>query len=215
MVRLGFGKVLQGLVVLGMLGLIPLFPGDQGPEVALAQVGVGPQTNAFVVGQFSSRTDVVQRSVTVITVRNNRDFLNINNLAPNTPGPCQVSVLWQRPNALGGGTQCVIGPLNVPAGQTVQFCSRRLPLASGISGCDAVCTDGMPVGSFGLAGPMNSTVGVAIVQTNQDRPCAQALTVNPQIFYTIGNQDDMVAATSTPKVIKGAGAEVPTGNMGD
>ncbi len=214
MARLGFGRVVLGLVALGVLGLIPMFPGDQGPEVALAQVGVGPQTNAYVVGQFSSRTDVVQRSATVITIRNNRDFLNITNLAPNTPGPCQVSVLWQRPNALGGGTQCVSGPLNVPAGQTVQFCSRRLPLATGISGCDVVCTDGVPVGSFELAG-VNSTVGVAIVQTNQDRPCAQALTVNPQIFYTSGNQDDMVEATSTPKVIAGAGPELPTGNMGD
>ncbi len=177
---------------------------------------MGPQVNAFMT-EFSSRTDVAQRSVTVLTLRNNRDFLSAANLAPNTPGPCQVTVLWLRPDALGGGTQCTIGPLNVPSGQTVQFCSRRLSAASGIASCqpNTTCTDGVPLGSFELAGPTNSTVGVVIVQTNQDRPCPQALSVFPAITYTVGNDDDMVEATRTPKVIAGAGAEFPTGNMGD
>lgn len=169
------------------------------------------QLPAYVVGQFSSRTDVAQRSATVITLRNNRDFQTVN----TQPGPCLVQVLWQRRAAFGGGTQCTIGPLSVPAGQTVQFCSRRLPLAAGISGCDVVCTDNVPVGSSELAGA-NSMVGVAIVQADPVVPaCLTSLTVSPQIVYTAGNRDNMVVSTSTPKVIRSGGINGPTGNLGD
>lgn len=166
---------------------------------------------AYVVGHFSSRTDVAQRSATVITVRNNQDFQTVN----TQPGPCFVQVLWQHPDAFGGGTQCTIGPLNVPASDTVQFCSRRLRSASGISGCDAVCMDNVPVGSFELAGE-NSTVGVAIVQADSVvLACLTSLTVSPQIVYTAGNRDNAVVSTTTPKVIRSGGMNVPTGNLGD
>ncbi len=166
---------------------------------------------AYVVGQFSSRTDVDQRSVTVIRVRNNRDFQTAN----PQPGPCLVQVQWLQDAAFGGGALCTSGPLSVPAGQTVQFCSRRLSSAAGISGCDAVCTNNVPMGSVELAGA-NSAVGVAIVQADSVVPvCLASLTVSPQIVYTSGNRDNRVVSTTTPKVIRSGGMTIPTGNVGN
>ncbi len=52
MARLGFGRVIKGLVVLGMLGIIPLFPGNQGLDIALAQVGVRPSKTAHRLAHF-------------------------------------------------------------------------------------------------------------------------------------------------------------------
>ncbi len=109
--------------------------------------------------------------------------------------------------------ECTIGPLS--ASRPVQFCSRRLPRASGISVCDAVCTDNVPFGSSELAGE-NSTEGVAIVQIDSVKPvCLTSFMVSPQIVYTVGRRDNRVTATSTPKVLRSGGEREPTGNVGD
>ena len=154
---------------------LPFFPQTYEVREAVAQ----PPTNVYIVNDYRSSTHNARRSLTVITIRNNRDLLSPNNPHPNTPGPCSVGILWRD---LDGANRCTIAPIVISAGELKQFCSRRVSETSGIALCrpdinrnSAVCADDMEL--------VEST-GVAFVQVVDTPPCRDSLSVHGRVFYT-------------------------------
>ena len=148
------------------------------------QLGLDPLLIPLVTPRYTvafAKTEMNSpiRSATVVTVTNNSSI------------GCLVNVAWFGKSS--AASACING-LVVPAGQTVNLCSRALP--SEIADCASACT-------------VSSADGRATVQSRLGEACGK-IAVDARVYYTEGGSDNMLTAVTSSKVVKAGAA-----NAGD
>jgi hypothetical protein len=176
-----------GLVVAGLLGLMPLIPGVGGPEVALAQSDIG------VVGRYNTNATAPRRSVTLIQITNITNLLD-----PIQQVTCEIGVRWVSDD---GATTCVIAPILISSGETKEFCSRAVDPTTLISSCSGGSCSGPPGSANQDIGTSNGVAYITISAASDAVPqCAENQFVDPRILYTEGDGDQTrVVAADNPK----------------
>jgi hypothetical protein len=144
--------------------------GGRGPRV-LPPLATGT-VGRYIVTYLKSRTDIAQRSATVISITN------------NSTAVCSTSVDWK----VGfGGVSCTTN-LSLAPGQTGEHCSRNLS-GGGLASCNATCS---PEQTF--------IEGNAIVGSTTGTTCAK-IAVYPRTFYTTGSTDQTLNGVADAKLV--------------
>ena len=187
-------KLTYGLIIVGLLGLMPLAPGVGGPELALAQAP--PPVDVNIVGRYTTNATAPRKAVTLIQVTN-----ITNLLPPDQRVSCEIGVRWVSDD---GATVCTIGPVVISSGETKEFCSRAVDPTTLISKCSGGACTGAPGSPNQELGTSN---GVAYVQLSAASfgvtQCADRHNriTDPRTLYTEGaGAQTSVVAADNPRV---------------
>jgi hypothetical protein len=155
---------------------------------ALDNSALAQEVPRYLVTYWRSLTNSNIRSATVVTVVNQ-----------SLSTDCHVQVEWVSSFNTHAGMS---GPLPLPHGEAVHFCSRNLP---NIPSCSS---GGVSVPALNGAGGQNQ--GTAIVSSSSEFECG-LIAVEARVYYTTGaGATEAVSAISNSKVVFAG-----DGNLGD